>query len=40
MSGLVFVVANMLELLEKLQKQKCRTFGPSVAASLEPLAPY
>ena len=40
MSGLVFLVANMLELLEKLQKQICRTFGPSVAASLEPLAPY
>ena len=40
MSVLVFVVASMLELLEKLQKQICRTFGPSIAASLEPLAPY
>ena len=27
-----------LELLDKLQKQKCRTVGPSLAASLEPLA--
>ena len=27
-----------LELLDKLQKQICRTFGPSVAAYLEPLA--
>ena len=27
-----------LELLDKLQKQICRTVGPSVAASLEPLA--
>ena len=27
-----------LELLEKLQKQICRTVGPSLAASLEPLA--
>ena len=29
-----------LELLDKLQKQVCRTVGPSFAASLEPLAPY
>ena len=27
-----------LELLDKLQKQICRIFGPSLAASLEPLA--
>ena len=27
-----------LELLDKVQKQICRTFGPSLAASLEPLA--
>ena len=27
-----------LELLEKLQKWRCRTVGPSLAASLEPLA--
>ena len=27
-----------LELLDKLQKQTCRTVGPSLAASLEPLA--
>ena len=27
-----------LELLEKLQKQICRTIGPSLAASIEPLA--
>ena len=27
-----------LELIEKLQKRICRTFGPSLAASLEPLA--
>ena len=27
-----------LELLDKLQKPICRTFGPSFAASLEPLA--
>ena len=27
-----------LELLEKLQKRICRTVGPSVATSLEPLA--
>ena len=26
-----------LELLDKLQKQRCRTVGPSLAASLEPL---
>ena len=29
-----------LELLGKLQKQICRTIGPSLAASLEPLAHY
>ena len=27
-----------LELLDKLQKRMCRTVGPSLAASLEPLA--
>ena len=27
-----------LEILDKLQKRVCRTFGPSLAASLEPLA--
>ena len=27
-----------LDLLDKLQKQICRTVGPSLAASLEPLA--
>ena len=27
-----------LKLLDKLQKQICRTVGPSIAASLEPLA--
>ena len=27
-----------LELLDKQQKRKCRTVGPSLAASLEPLA--
>ena len=27
-----------LELLHKLQKRMCRIFGPSLAASLEPLA--
>ena len=27
-----------LELLDKVQKQICRTVGPSLAASLEPLA--
>ena len=27
-----------LELLDKLRKRICRTFGPSLAASLEPLA--
>ena len=26
-----------LELLDKIQKQMCRTVGPSLAASLEPL---
>ena len=29
-----------LELLDKLQKQICRTIGPSLAASLEPLAHF
>ena len=28
----------LLELLDKLQKRKCRTVGPSLATSLEPLA--
>ena len=28
----------LLELLDKLQKQICRTVGPSLAASYEPLA--
>ena len=27
-----------LELVDKLQKRTCRTVGPSLAASLEPLA--
>ena len=27
-----------LEMLEKLQKRRCRTVGPSLAASIEPLA--
>ena len=36
MSGLVLLVAN-LELLDRLQKRICRTVGPSLAASLEPL---
>ena len=30
--------SRYLELLDKLQNRKCRTTGPSVAASLEPLA--
>ena len=30
--------SSYLELLDKLQKQICRTVGPSLAASLEPLA--
>ena len=30
--------SRYLELLDKLQNRKCRTIGPSVAASLEPLA--
>ena len=30
--------SSYLELLDKLQKQVCRTVGPSLAASLEPLA--
>ena len=29
-----------LELLDKLQKQICRTVGPSLAASFQPLAHY
>ena len=29
--------SSYLELLNKLQKRICRTFGPSIAASLEPL---
>ena len=32
------VLICYLELLDKLQKQICRTVGPSLAASLEPLA--
>ena len=32
------VTSYYLELLEKLQKQICRTVGPSLAGSLEPLA--
>ena len=31
-------LSRYLELLDKLQKQICRTVGPSVACSLEPLA--
>ena len=30
--------SSYLELLDKLQKRICRTAGPSLAASLEPLA--
>ena len=30
--------SSYVELLDKLQKQICRTVGPSLAASLEPLA--
>ena len=30
--------SGYLELLDKLQKQICRTAGPSLAASIEPLA--
>ena len=30
--------SSYLALLDKLQKQMCRTAGPSLAASLEPLA--
>ena len=30
--------SSYLELLDKLQKRICRTIGPSIAASLEPLA--
>ena len=30
--------SRYLELLDKLQKGICRTLGPSLAASLEPLA--
>ena len=33
-----FHVRCYLDLLDKLQKRICRTVGPSVAASLEPLA--
>ena len=36
MSGLV--LSCYLELLDKLLKRVCRTVGPSLAASLEPLA--
>ena len=39
MSGLVLVAPSCyLELLDNLQKWICRTVGPSLAASLEPLA--
>ena len=38
MFGLVLLVATWNELLDKLQKRICRTVGPSLAASLEPLA--
>ena len=37
MSGLVFS-SCFLALLDKLQKQICKTVAPSLAASLEPLA--
>ena len=36
MSGLVLLAASLM--LNKLQKQICRTVGPSLAAALEPLA--
>ena len=36
--SLLSVVSKVLELLDKLQKRICRTVGPSLAASLEPLA--
>ena len=36
MSGLVLLV--YLDLLDKLQKRICRTVGPSLTVSLEPLA--
>ena len=35
--GWACVPSCYLELLDKLQKQICRTIGPSLAASLEPL---
>ena len=38
MSGLLLLVATYLELLDKLQRLRCRTVGPSLAACLEPLA--
>ena len=38
LSGLGWCLNCCLELLEKLQKRICRTAGPSLAASLEPLA--
>ena len=38
-SGLVPLVCN-LELLDKLQKRVCRTVGPSLLTSLEPLAQH
>ena len=34
----VWAPSCYLELLDKLQKRTCRTVGPSLAASLEPLA--
>ena len=38
MSGLVGAPSCYVELLDKLQKRICKTVGPSLAASLEPLA--
>ena len=37
MYGILLIPSCYLELLDKLQKQICRTAGPSLAASLEPL---
>ena len=36
--GYVWNTSSYLELLDKLQKRICRTVGPSLAASIEPLA--
>ena len=38
LSRLAAALSCYLELLDKLQKRACRTVGPSLAASLEPLA--